>query len=181
MDFYLHKEGIEKKSQRFRAITHLDEMEGSARNEKSLISIYNNMTIEQQRLVKFFVGQAVLETQNEFYSEWKKGLGVGIKRVIFSPPATIILWKDNTKTIVRAGLDDFDPEKGMAMAIAKKALGNKGNYYNVFKKWIPEDPRAFKTVLPDDNVSLVERMTKDVSNYWNKYVAEALKKGMGIK
>ena len=25
------------------------------------------------------------------------------------------------------------------MAIAKRVLGNEGNYYNVFKKWLPEE------------------------------------------
>nr|DAG36265.1 MAG TPA: hypothetical protein [Caudoviricetes sp.] len=34
--------------------------------------------------------------------------------------------------------DEFDPEKGLAMAIAKKALGNKGNYFNVIKRWTDE-------------------------------------------
>ena len=93
-----------------------------------------------------------------------------IKKVIFNPPATIVLWADGTKTVVKAqeytipiqtGLelakdgnggfewvpdivevpdrDVFDPEKGLAMAIAKKVLGNKGNYYDVFREWIPED------------------------------------------
>lgn len=60
-----------------------------------------------------------------------------IKKVIFNNPATIILWSDKTKTVVKA--DDrecFDPEKGMAMAICKKVMGNKGNYYNEFKKWV---------------------------------------------
>ena len=33
----------------------------------------------------------------------------------------------------------INPEKGLAMAISKKALGNKGNYCNEFKKWLPED------------------------------------------
>ena len=27
------------------------------------------------------------------------------------------------------------PEKGLAMAIAKKALGNRGNYFNRIKVW----------------------------------------------
>ena len=59
-----------------------------------------------------------------------------IKKVIFNDPATIILWADGTKTVVKAGEDDeFDPEKGMAMAITKKVLGNKGNYFNEIKKW----------------------------------------------
>lgn len=63
-----------------------------------------------------------------------------IKKVIFNDPATIILWSDETKTVVKCGENDiYDPEKGLAMAIAKKALGNKGNYYNEFKKWLPEE------------------------------------------
>ena len=62
-----------------------------------------------------------------------------IKDVIFNEPATIILWADGTKTVVKCQEgEDYDPEKGMAMAISKKALGNKGNYCEVFKKWLPE-------------------------------------------
>ena len=62
-----------------------------------------------------------------------------IKKVIFNDPATIIFWEDGTKTVVKCGENDiFDPEKGIAMAIAKKALGNEGNYYNAIKKWLPE-------------------------------------------
>ncbi len=64
----------------------------------------------------------------------------GIKKVIFSCPATIVLWEDGTKTVVKSGdYDMFDPEKGLAMAFAKKALGNKGNYYNIFIEWLPEE------------------------------------------
>lgn len=63
-----------------------------------------------------------------------------IKKVIFSDPCTIILWSDGTKTIVRTQGDDiYDPEKGMAMAICKKHLGGSGNYYDEFKKWLPEE------------------------------------------
>lgn len=63
-----------------------------------------------------------------------------IKDVIFNEPATIILWADGTKTVVKCQEGEgYDPEKGMAMAISKKALGNKGNYCEVFKKWLPEE------------------------------------------
>lgn len=58
--------------------------------------------------------------------------------VMFNEPATIVFWADGTKTVVKAVYDEFDPEKGLAMAIAKKALGNKGNYYNVIAKWTDE-------------------------------------------
>ena len=58
-----------------------------------------------------------------------------IKNVIFNPPATIVFWEDGTKTVVKASWEQFDPEKGLSMAIAKKALGNEGNYFNQIKKW----------------------------------------------
>lgn len=61
-----------------------------------------------------------------------------IKDVIFSDRVTVILWKDGTKTMVRAGENEkYDPEKGFAMAVAKKMFGNEGNYYEVFKKYVP--------------------------------------------
>lgn len=73
-----------------------------------------------------------------------------ITKVIFNDPATIVFWSDNTKTVVKCGdADIFDKEKGLAMAICKKAMGNKGNYYEEFKKWIPE-------LKVDDNASTSE-------------------------
>lgn len=62
-----------------------------------------------------------------------------IKNVKFNPPATIVFWTDNTKTVVKCNGEDYDPEKGLAMCICKKMLGNKGNYYEVFKKWVPKE------------------------------------------
>ena len=59
-----------------------------------------------------------------------------IKDVIFNPPATIVFWEDGKKTVVKAqNGEEFDPEKGLAMAIIKKKLGNQGNYFNHIKKW----------------------------------------------
>ena len=65
---------------------------------------------------------------------------IAIKKVIFNDPATIVFWLDGTKTVVKQQSCDkkkkFDPEKGLAMAIAKKALGNQGNYFNEIRKWV---------------------------------------------
>ena len=71
----------------------------------------------------------------------KKAMALNsIKRVIFNDPATIVLWADGTKTVVKCAKDErFDPEKGLAMAIAKKALGNEGWYYDIFKAYLPKD------------------------------------------
>lgn len=71
-----------------------------------------------------------------------------IKNVIFNNPATIVFWEDGTKTVVKCDKDEkFDPEKGLAMAISKRFLGDKGNYYNEFKKWLPETTFESTTVV----------------------------------
>lgn len=84
----------------------------------------------------------------------------GIKEVIFNNPATIVKWDDGTQTVVYCQdnytetvktvngkkvkvrkpkkSDSFNPEIGLAMAIVKKHFGNRGNYNNVFRKYIPE-------------------------------------------
>lgn len=65
---------------------------------------------------------------------------IKIEKVLFKNPATIVFWKDGTKTVVKAQRKEtYDPEKGLVMAMVKKILGNKGNYYNEIKKWLKED------------------------------------------
>lgn len=62
-----------------------------------------------------------------------------ISKVIYNDPATIVIWKDGSKTVVKSqNSEPYDPEKGLAMAISKKALGNEGSYYDTFKKHLPE-------------------------------------------
>lgn len=63
----------------------------------------------------------------------------GIQKVIFNDPATIVIWLNGDKTVVKAVNEPFDKEKGLAMAITKYALGNKGNYYNLLKTFIEEE------------------------------------------
>lgn len=75
---------------------------------------------------------------NSIYGK-KPRLVPRIKNVIFNDPATIVFWSDNTKTVVKAQNEPFDPEKGLAMAICKRALGNKYNYYNEIKKWLSKE------------------------------------------
>lgn len=76
--------------------------------------------------------EAAMNERNIFESNAMK-----IKDVIFNNPATIVFWIDGTKTVVKCqGGESYDPEKGLTMAISKKALGNKGNYYNEIMKWL---------------------------------------------
>ena len=81
-----------------------------------------------------------------------KPLSFEIEKVVFNDPATIIIWKDKTKTVVKCQEgDEFDPEKGLAMAIAKKALGNKSNFNNTIKKWT--DTYICPSLIPDIKVN----------------------------
>lgn len=62
-----------------------------------------------------------------------------IKEVIFNDPATIVIWSDNSKTVVKCQPGDtYSKELGLAMCISKKYLGNKGNFNETFKKYIKE-------------------------------------------
>ena len=58
-----------------------------------------------------------------------------IKEVIFHDPATVVYWEDGTKTVVKCQDEEFDKEKGLLAAIAKKVYGNKGNFNNIIKKY----------------------------------------------
>ena len=76
----------------------------------------------------------------KYYSNYSKLCNLEIKKVLYKNPATIVFWEDGSKTAVVCQKDDkYDPEKGLAMAILKKMNGNTGNYYKVFKKWLPKN------------------------------------------
>ena len=133
--------------------------------------------VKMQIEVKKYCDEDIEQTKNLYY-----GLSLTIKDVIFNPPATIILWMDGTKTVVKdQGEVFYDPEKGMAMAVAKKAFGNQGNYYNQFKKYIDiwekkqEDESAQlcpTSVLQDMVEKLQDRLWK--ANYNSKCNYDAL-------
>lgn len=63
-----------------------------------------------------------------------------IKSVIFNNPATIILWKDGTKTVVKRQPGDHYNEKiGFLLCVAKKYFGNTGKYNNIIREYAPYD------------------------------------------
>lgn len=79
-------------------------------------------------------------TSIKFYPKDNLVLGISIKDVRFSPPATIVFWSDNTKTVVKAQSGElFDAEKGLMACIIKRITGNTGRYNELFKKYIKED------------------------------------------
>lgn len=63
-----------------------------------------------------------------------------ISEVIFNKPATIVKWADGTKTVVKVqGREKYDKEKGLAMAIAKKAMGNSSYYATIMNRYLEDE------------------------------------------
>lgn len=117
------------------------------------------------------------------------------KKVIFSGPATTILWKDGTKTTVKCQEgDEWTPDVGIAMCYLKKMLGNKGNYNKIFREaekvsevqYKKEDLNAAKTVeIKGDSYygSALDSMKRNINeiNDFMKDAAEILDKALGGK
>lgn len=92
-----------------------------------------------------------------------------IKKVIFNPPATVVYWSDCAKTVVKCNVNDiFDPEKGLAMAIAKRCVGNTGAYYAEIRHWVAECGKDYPG-KPYTESSSVE------NDALKKYIAQAKK------
>lgn len=54
-----------------------------------------------------------------------------VEKVVYNPPATVVLWKDGTKTVVKCDSRDvYDKRTGLALCFMKKALGNKSRALN---------------------------------------------------
>lgn len=92
-----------------------------------------------------------------------------IKDVIFAPPVTIVYWSDGSKTVVKCSEKDvFDPEKGLAMAIAKRCGGNKGSYYKEIQNWVEKSGKKYPGKPYTENSSVENDALK-------KYIAQAKK------
>ena len=117
-------------------------------SDRNNLDTWDDFSSALKDLHKSVYGMTSMSTDNVF-----------LKKVIYNDPATIAFWSDGTKTVVKAQPGDiFDPEKGLAMAIAKKACGNKGNYYNGFKKWLPKEPVGNEEIIykPEKHEDTVE-------------------------
>ncbi len=63
-----------------------------------------------------------------------------IKKVYFNKPYTVVIWEDNTKTVVKCQKGDtYDKEKGLALAIIKHRFGDISYFNTIFTKWLKEE------------------------------------------
>lgn len=115
---------------------------------------YQNISRTMARIEAHVASKILGRNAREYLAETRKADRViEIKTVIFNDPATIVIWLDGSKTVVKCQPGDtYSKETGLALCIAKKYLGNKGNYNEVFKKWIPEKDKISVKEMRDNLV-----------------------------
>ena len=100
-----------------------------------------------------------------------------IKDVIFAPPATIVYWSDGSKTVVKCSEKDvFDPEKGLAMAIAKRCGGNKGSYYKEIQNWVEKSGKKYpgKTAAGKAvDLDVLKKYSSEANKDFEKFLSAA--------
>ena len=122
-------------------------------SKEMLNRIYGRRMEETERQVmQHYIDTDIASTYAAYNSMYKKKTQRQkamdrIQNVIFNDPATIVIWADGSKTVVKAENEPYDPEKGLAMAIAKKFFDNKGYYFDIFKKWLPVEDEEEKLVV----------------------------------
>lgn len=85
-----------------------------------------------------------------------------VKQAIFNPPATIILWNDGTKSVVKCqNGEPFDAEKGFALAYLKKLLGNDNTFNKEIKKWVKWEEPVKAEIDPNIPLTIDQLMTMD--------------------
>lgn len=63
-----------------------------------------------------------------------------VKKIIFSGPATVVLWDDGSKTVVKCSEDDqFDPYAAVAQAYTKKIFRTNNQFKKMVDKFLPEE------------------------------------------
>lgn len=80
------------------------------------------------------------------------------KKVIFNDPATIVYWRNGSKTVVKCSNGDvYDREKGFAMCVLKQLYSNK--FYTRLKKRIQQEENDSMPVADESsNVTKIKRL-----------------------
>lgn len=125
----------------------------SCKKESELVGV-NDFAAEYRRALNSFYGIRIADL-------------MGIKKVIFNAPATIVLWNDGTKTVVKCSENDiFDPEKGLAFCFLKKLLGDR--YYKI----INSEVRKY------DEQKLADIESESIVGQTLKSIADDIKTGL---
>ena len=77
-----------------------------------------------------------------------------VEKVIFNYPATIIIFEDGSKSVVKCtNSDTWDPEKGFYAAFLKRVIG-RTELHSLYKTFVfPEELKEAKTFLDSGSIT----------------------------
>lgn len=92
------------------------------------------------------------------------------KNIIFNPPATVVFWKDGTKTVVKCAKDaTYSPYYGFLAALAKKIFKSNNFINNLVDKYAMDAIKnVIKPIMKENGGKIV------LSNCISKEEAKAL-------
>lgn len=107
------------------------------------------------------------------YSRWETPRGhycKDIKKVTFNGPATIVFWKDGTKTVVKlAEGDKHDAKIALLYAFAKKKFGNNSRIHKEIDPFVNSNAQRIALlsyIIAKDGVDLDKLMDTLVFDGW---------------
>ena len=106
------------------------------------------------------------------FAETKNFYSLNVSKIIFNPPATIVFWKDGTKTVVKcAAEDEFNEYYGFLAALGKKVYENNSQIKKLIDKkaeW--HENKKDEKDIPDDSMnSLTEALEYLCTGTFDRY------------
>lgn len=105
-------------------------------NESTLDYLLSDIINQKAKQAEEELEKIVIKNKKNIIDDFTKS----IKKVYFNKPYTVVIWEDNTKTVVKCQRGDtYDKEKGLALAIIKHWFGDISYFNTIFTKWLEED------------------------------------------
>ena len=124
------------------------------------------MSSDVKKILNSIYGRENAMRKGYIYRPSKENNSMVPNQIIFNPPATIVFWKDGTKTVVKcAEGEKFDPYTGFCYAFTEHFLGSISHIKKLCRK--------SSTGLPEASESIVEEEKCDgpMSSFEKKSVA----------
>ena len=83
-----------------------------------------------------------------------------VKKIIFNPPATIVIWKDKHKEVVKCSDDEeFQPEVGVAMCFMKRIFESRNQFTKMVDSFINDEDPTLREII-EEGIRAVEKKYK---------------------
>ena len=140
------------------------------------------MSLDVKKILNSIYGRDNAMRKGYIYKPSKENNSMVPNQIIFNPPATIVFWKDGTKTVVKcAEGEKFDPYTGFCYAFTEHFLGSISRIKKLCKKSSTGLPEASESIVEEEKcdgpMSLFEK--KSVA-YMRRAICDKFSEGWNI-